>query len=345
MSFARVFGLITGTGGSVEPMHAITIPEPGGPEALVWAEVPDPVPHEGEVLVEVAASAVNRADLLQRQGFYDPPPGASRYPGLECSGRIVAVGAGVHGWAVGDEVCALLAGGGYAQKVAVPAGQLMPVPEGVDLVTAAALPEVTATVWSNVFMIAHLRPGETLLVHGGASGIGTMAIQLAKAVGARVAVTAGGPEKLARCAELGADVLIDYREQDFVQEVRKATEGKGADVILDIIGAKYLDQNVKALATNGRLAIIGLQGGVKGELNLNALLRKRAAITATSLRARPAGEKAAIVAAVREHVWPLIAAGRVRPVVDRIFPVDQASEAHKALDEGSHIGKILLAVG
>ena len=323
-------------------MHAITIPEPGGPDALVWAEVPDPVLSEGEVLVEVAASAVNRADLLQRQGFYDPPPGASRYPGLECSGRIVALGAGVHGWAVGDEVCALLSGGGYAQKVVVPAGQLLPVPDGVDLVTAAALPEVVSTVWSNVFMIAHLRPGETLLVHGGASGIGTMAIQLAKAIGARVAVTAGGPEKLARCAELGADILIDYREQDFVQELRKATDGAGADVILDIIGAKYLDQNVKALATSGRLAIIGLQGGVKGELNLNALLRKRAAITATSLRARPLGEKAAIVAAVREHVWPMIAAGRVRPVVDRVFPMEQASEGHKALDEGSHIGKILL---
>ncbi|MEU8887230.1 NAD(P)H-quinone oxidoreductase [Streptomyces sp. NPDC048442] len=325
-------------------MHAITIPEPGGPDALVWAEVPDPVPNEGEVLVEVAASAVNRADLLQRQGFYDPPPGASRYPGLECSGRIVALGAGVHGWAVGDEVCALLAGGGYAQKVAVPAGQLLPVPDGLDLVTAAALPEVAATVWSNVFMIAHLRPGETLLVHGGASGIGTMAIQLAKAVGARVAVTAGGPEKLARCAELGADILIDYREQDFVQELRKATDGKGADVILDIIGAKYLDQNVKALATSGRLAIIGLQGGVKGEVNLNTLLRKRAAITATSLRSRPLGEKAAIVAAVREHVWPMIAAGRVRPVVDRVLPMEQASEGHKALDEGGHIGKILLTV-
>nr|WP_316246494.1 NAD(P)H-quinone oxidoreductase [Streptomyces sp. WAC01526] len=268
-------------------MRAITIPEPGGPEALVWADVPDPQPAEGEVLIEVAASAVNRADLLQRQGFYDPPPGSSPYPGLECSGRISALGPGVHGWAVGDEVCALLAGGGYAEKVAVPAGQVLPVPAGVDLVTAAALPEVTCTVWSNVFMIAHLRPGETLLVHGGASGIGTMAIQLAKAVGARVAVTAGGPEKLARCAELGADILIDYREQDFVQEIRKATDGTGADVILDIIGAKYLQRNVKALAVSGRLAIIGLQGGVKAELNLAALMAKRAAITGAGLRARP----------------------------------------------------------
>ncbi|MFI5522150.1 NAD(P)H-quinone oxidoreductase [Streptomyces platensis] len=325
-------------------MRAITIPEPGGPEALVWADVPDPQPAEGEVLIEVAASAVNRADLLQRQGFYDPPPGSSPYPGLECSGRISALGPGVHGWAVGDEVCALLAGGGYAEKVAVPAGQVLPVPAGVDLVTAAALPEVTCTVWSNVFMIAHLRPGETLLVHGGASGIGTMAIQLAKAVGARVAVTAGGPEKLARCAELGADILIDYREQDFVQEIRKATDGTGADVILDIIGAKYLQRNVKALAVSGRLAIIGLQGGVKAELNLAALMAKRAAITGAGLRARPLNEKAAIVAAVREHVWPLIANGQVRPIVDRGLPMADAAEAHRVVDASAHVGKVVLTV-
>jgi putative PIG3 family NAD(P)H quinone oxidoreductase len=326
-------------------MRAITIPEPGGPEALVWSEVPDPVPGEGEVLVDVAAGAVNRADLLQRRGFYDPPPGSSPYPGLECSGRIAAVGPGVSGWAVGDEVCALLAGGGYAEKVAVPAGQLLPVPKGLDLVTAAALPEVTATVWSNVFMVAHLRPGETLLVHGGASGIGTMAIQLGKAVGARVAVTAGGSEKLARCAELGADVLIDYRTQDFVDEVRAATGGAGADVILDIIGAKYLERNVKALAVNGRLAVIGLQGGVKAELNLGELLSKRAAVTATSLRQRPLEEKAAIVAAVREHVWPLVEAGTVRPVVHRAFPMERASEAHRVLEDSTHVGKVLLTTG
>ncbi|MEU0954408.1 NAD(P)H-quinone oxidoreductase [Streptomyces niveus] len=325
-------------------MYAITIPEPGGPEALVWAEVPDPVPAEGEVLVDVVASAVNRADLLQRQGFYDPPPGSSPYPGLECAGRVAALGPGTEtsGWSVGDEVCALLAGGGYAEKVAVPVGQLLPVPDGMDLATAAALPEVTCTVWSNVFMIAHLRPGELLLAHGGASGIGTMAIQLAKSVGARVAVTAGGPEKLARCAELGADILIDYREQDFVEELRKATDGAGADVILDIVGAKYLDRNVRALAVNGRLAVIGLQGGVKGELNLAALLGKRAAVTATSLRGRPLGEKASIVAAVREHVWPLVGAGQVRPVVDRTFPMTDAAEAHAALEAGDHVGKILL---
>ncbi|MFE1560939.1 NAD(P)H-quinone oxidoreductase [Streptomyces sp. NPDC058734] len=325
-------------------MHAITIEQPGGPEALVWAEVPDPVAGEGEVLVEVAASAVNRADVLQRQGFYDPPPGASPYPGLECSGRIVALGPGVSGWAVGDEVCALLSGGGYAQRVAVPVGQLLPVPKGVDLVTAAALPEVVATVWSNVFMVAGLRPGETLLVHGGSSGIGTMAIQLGKAVGARVAVTAGGKEKLARCAELGADVLIDYREQDFVEELRSATGGAGADVILDIMGAKYLARNLDALAMNGRLAVIGLQGGVKAELDLRTLLAKRAAITATSLRARPLEEKAAIVAAVREHVWPLIEAGRVHPVVHAAYPIAEAAEAHRVLEASTHMGKLLLTL-
>ncbi|PBC62301.1 NADPH:quinone oxidoreductase [Streptomyces sp. Tue6028] len=323
-------------------MYAITIPEPGGPEALVWDEVPDPVPADGEVLVEVAASAVNRADLLQRQGLYDPPPGASPYPGLECSGRVVALGPGVSGWAVGDEVCALLGGGGYAQKVAVPAGQLLPVPADLDVRQAAALPEVTCTVWSNVFMVAHLRPGETLLVHGGSSGIGTMAIQLAKAVGARVAVTAGSKEKLDFCAELGADILINYREQDFVEEIRQATDGAGADVILDNMGAKYLDRNVRALAANGRLAIIGMQGGIKGELNIATLLNKRAAISATSLRARPLGEKAAIVAAVREHVWPLIDSGHVRPIVDRELPMSEAAEGHRVLEASGHIGKVLL---
>ncbi|MCZ4511514.1 NAD(P)H-quinone oxidoreductase [Streptomyces sp. ActVer] len=325
-------------------MKAVTITQPGGPEVLKWAEAPDPVPGDGEVLIQVAASAVNRADLLQRQGFYDPPPGSSPYPGLECSGRIAAVGAGVSGWAVGDEVCALLSGGGYAEKVAVPAGQLLPVPEGVALDKAAALPEVTCTVWSNVFMISHLRPGETLLVHGGASGIGTMAIQLAKAVGAKVAVTAGSKEKLDFCAELGADVLINYREQDFVEEIKAATDGAGADVILDNMGAKYLDRNVKALAVNGRLAIIGMQGGIKGELNIATLLGKRGAVTATSLRARPAGEKAAIVAAVREHVWPLVSAGHVRPVVDRELPMSDAAAAHRVLEESGNIGKVLLTL-
>lgn len=324
-------------GSSLAGMYAITIPQPGGPEALTWAEVPDPVPGEAEVVVEVVATAVNRADLLQRQGFYNPPPGAPPYPGLECSGRIAQVGAGVTGWSVGDEVCALLAGGGYAQKVAVPVGQLLPVPEGIDLVTAAALPEVTATVWSNVFMVAHLRPGETLLVHGGSSGIGTMAVQLGKAIGATVAVTAGSAQKLEACRELGADILVNYREEDFTEKVTP-------DVILDIMGAKYLQRNVEALAVNGRLVIIGLQGGAKAELNLGALLSKRAAVAATSLRPRPLAEKAAIVAAVREHVWPLIEAGTVRPVVDRTLSLRDVAEAHRLVDGSTHVGKVLLTV-
>lgn len=325
-------------------MRAITIKEPGGPEALVWGEAPDPVAGPGEVLVEVAASAVNRADVLQRQGFYDPPPGAPAYPGLEVSGRIAALGLGVSGWAVGDEVCALLGGGGYAELVAVPVGQLLPVPRGLDLVTAAALPEVVCTVWSNVFQIAHLRQGEVLLVHGGSSGIGTMAIQLGRAVGARVAVTAGSAEKLAACRELGAEILVNYREQDFVEELRETTAGHGADVILDLIGAKYLDRNLDALAVNGRLANIGMQGGVRAELDIAKLMSKRAAITSTSLRARPAAEKASVVASVREHVWPLVESGTVKPIVDRTLPMSDAAEAHRLLEGSTHIGKILLRV-
>ncbi|MFG3048306.1 NAD(P)H-quinone oxidoreductase [Streptomyces sp. NPDC048202] len=323
-------------------MHAITVSEPGGPEKLTWTEVPDPVPGPGEVLVDVAATGVNRADIMQRQGAYPAPPGASPYLGLECSGRIAALGPEVSGWAVGDEVCALLTGGGYAEKVAVPAGQLLPVPKGVGLVQAAALPEVVCTVWSNVFMVAHLRPGELLLVQGGAGGIGTMAIQVAKAIGARVAVTAGSRAKLDFCAELGADILINYHEQDFVTAIERATDGAGADVILDNMGGgEYLDRNVRALAADGRLAIIGLQGGTKGELDIAALLMKEGTVTATSLRARPPKEKAAIVAGVREHVWPLIESGKVRPVIDQELPMRDAAEAHRAMDS-SHIGKVLL---
>ncbi|MGW4288985.1 NAD(P)H-quinone oxidoreductase [Streptomyces sp. NPDC004673] len=323
-------------------MHAITVSEPGGPEKLNWTEVPDPVPGPGEVLVDVAATGVNRADIMQRQGAYPSPPGASPYLGLECSGRIAALGPEVSGWAVGDEVCALLTGGGYAEKVAVPAGQLLPVPKGVGLVQAAALPEVVCTVWSNVFMVAHLRPGELLLVQGGAGGIGTMAIQVAKGIGARVAVTAGSRAKLDFCAELGADILINYHEQDFVTALERATDGAGADVILDNMGGgEYLDRNVRALAANGRLAIIGLQGGTKGELDIAALLTKEGTVTATSLRARPPKEKAAIVAGVREHVWPLIESGKVRPVIDQELPMRDAAEAHRAMDN-SHIGKVLL---
>lgn len=325
-------------------MKAITLPSFGGTEVLTLADVATPEIGPGEVLVDVVAAGVNRADLLQRQGHYPPPQGESELPGLEVSGRIARLGDGVEGWQVGDEVCALLAGGGYAEQVAVPAGQLLPVPEGIDLVTAAALPEVTATVWSNVFLTAGLQPGQTLLVHGGSSGIGTMAIQLARCLGARVAVTAGSADKLERCRELGAEILITYKEQDFVEELKAATDGHGADVILDLMGAKYLPRNVDALATAGRLVIIGMQGGVKGELNIGTLLSKRGAVIATSLRARPRAEKATIVAAVREHVWPLIEAGEVRPIVHATFPVEQVAEAHEELDKGTHVGKVLLTM-
>ena len=323
-------------------MKAITIPEPGGADALVLADVPSPEPAEGEVRIRVAAAGVNRADIMERKGFYDPPPGSSPYPGLEVSGTIDALGEGVEGWAMGDEVCALLVGGGYAEQVCAPATQVLPVPAGVSLEDAAALPEVVCTVWSNVFMTANLLPGQTLLVHGGSSGIGTMAIQLAREVGAHVAVTAGSSAKLEACRALGAEVLVNYRDQDFVEEVRAATGGAGADVILDNMGAKYLARNIDALAVNGRLVVIGLQGGARAEIDLNALLRKRAAVIATSLRARPLKEKAAIVAAVREHVWPLVEAGRVRPVVHSRHPLADAAAAHREMEESAHIGKILL---
>ncbi|TDC62507.1 NAD(P)H-quinone oxidoreductase [Actinomadura sp. GC306] len=318
-------------------MHAIVVREPGEPDVLDWTEVPDPAPKPGEVLIEVVASAVNRADVMQRKGFYPPPPGAPPYPGLEVSGRIAELGPDVSGWSVGDEVCALLAGGGYAERVAVPAAQLLPVPRGVDVVDAAGLPEVACTVWSNVFMLAGLRAGETLLVHGGGSGIGTHAIQLAKARGARVVTTVGSAEKAARCRDLGADVTVNYREDDFV-------EHGPYDVILDVIGAKYLARNVDALAVGGRLMVIGLQGGTKAELDLGKLLRKRALVHPTSLRSRPLEEKAEIVAGVRENVWPLLESGTVRPVVDRRFPMPDAASAHRLLEESGHVGKILLTV-
>lgn len=324
-------------------MHAITIRAPGGPDVLTWTEVPDPTPAAGEVLIEVAAAGVNRADVLQRQGAYPPPAGAPAWPGLECSGRIVAIGGAVAGWAVGQQVAALLSGGGYAELVAVPTQQLLPIPTGVDLLSAAGLPEVACTVWANLFGLASLQAGETLLVHGGASGIGTFAIQLGRARGARVAVTAGGPAKLARCAELGAEILVDYRAEDFVAELSRATAGHGADVVLDIIGAAYLARNVAVLATGGRLVIIGLQGGRQAELDLGVLLAKRATVAATSLRARPAEQKAQIVAQVRAEVWPLLESGAIRPVIDSSFPMPAAALAHQRLEASQHTGKILLA--
>ena len=323
-------------------MMAITLPSYGGPDALVLAEVPDPVAGPGEVLVDVTATAVNRADVLQRMGFYHPPAGASPYPGLECSGRISALGEGVAGWQVGDEVCALLSGGGYAERVAVPVGQLLPVPGGVSLLAAAGLPEVTCTVWSNVFDLAALQPGEVLLVHGGTSGIGTMALQLARRHGARVFCTVGSPEKAARAVELGAERAIRYRDEDFVAVLRE--EAHGADVVLDNMGGKYLARNVEVLATGGRLVVIGLQGGAKAELDLGALLTKRATVQATSLRARPAEEKARIVAGVLAAVWPAVEAGEVRPVIDQVLPLSEASRAHQLLEESQHIGKIVLQI-
>jgi putative PIG3 family NAD(P)H quinone oxidoreductase len=322
-------------------MRAITIREPGGPDVLEWTEVADPRPGPGEVLIEVAASAVNRADVMQRQGHYPPPPGASEIPGLECSGTIAELGEDVEGWQVGDEVCALLAGGGYAEKVVVPAVQLLPVPGEVELLAAAGLPEVACTVWSNVVLHARLTEDEVLLVHGGAGGIGTHAIQVGKALGATVAVTAGSDQRLERCRQLGADIAVNYREQDFVAELKEQTGG--ADVVLDNMGAKYLGRNVDVLTTGGRLVVIGMQGGRKGELDLGKLLAKRASVAATSLRARPVQEKGEIVAQVREHLWPLIQQGSVLPVVDQVLPMADAAAAHRNLDEGGVFGKILLA--
>jgi len=322
-------------------MHAITIEEPGGPDALVWAEVPDPTPGAGEVLVEVTAAAVNRADVAQRQGHYPPPPGAPPYPGLECSGVIAAIGDGVTGHHVGERVCALLAGGGYAERVAVPAGQLLPIPQQMSVQEAAALPEVACTVWSNVVDVARLRKGETLLVHGGGGGIGTFAIQLGKALGARVLVTAREP-KHAQLRALGADLAIDYTSADFVAEAQEFTDGKGVDVILDIIGAKYLNRNLAALAPGGRIAVIGLQGGRHGELDLAALMMKRGSVSGTTLRARPIPDKARIVRGVREQVWPLIDAGAIRPIIDRTIPMAEAAAAHRLLESSDHLGKIIL---
>ncbi|BBF98987.1 MULTISPECIES: NAD(P)H-quinone oxidoreductase [Pseudonocardia] len=325
-------------------MKAITLAEYGGPEQMTWAEVSDPEPGPGEVLLDVVASAVNRADLLQVQGNYPVPPGASDILGLECSGRIAALGDGVTGWNVGDEVCALLAGGGYAQKVVVPAVQLLPIPDGVSIEDAGGLPEVACTVRSNVFMEGRLAAGETFLIQGGSSGIGTHAIQVAKAFGARVAATAGTPDRLQFCRDLGADIAIDYHD-DVAEELKKATDGRGADVILDNMGAKGLANNLSALARDGRLMIIGMQGGVKAELNIGALLAKRGHISAMGLRGRPVtgpNSKAEIVEQVREQVWPLFGSGSVRPVVHERFSMADAADAHRRLADGGVVGKLLL---
>jgi putative PIG3 family NAD(P)H quinone oxidoreductase len=323
-------------------MHAVVISEPGGPEVLQWTEVEDPRPGPGEVLIEVAGAGVNRADMMQRQGFYPPPPGAPPYPGLECSGTIAAVGEGVIQWHIGEEVCALLSGGGYAEQVVVPAGQLLPVPKNTTLYEAAGLPETLCTVYSNVFLGARLAVGETLLIHGGGSGIGTMAIQLAKHAGARVAVTAGSKSKLDACRELGADITINYRDDDFVESLMEATDGHGADVILDIIGASYLARNIAALAPDGRIANIGMQQGRRAELDFGALMGKRGTIMSTTLRARPGHQKASIVAAVLENVWTVVDSGVIRPIIDTELPMTEAAEAHRIMTASTHMGKIVL---
>jgi NADPH2:quinone reductase len=325
-------------------MHAIVAESA---DQLRWQQVPDVAANRGEVLIKVSAAGVNRADLLQAAGLYPPPPGASELLGMEVSGVIEAVGDDVADWSPGQEVCALLAGGGYAEYVAVPAGQLLPIPGSVDLQDAAGLPEVACTVWSNLVMTAHLREGQLLLMHGGASGVGTHAIQVAWALGARVAVTAGSAAKLETCRELGADITINYHDEDFVARVREATDGAGADVIFDIMGAAYLDRNIDALATDGRLVIIGMQGGVKGELNIAKLMGKRAHVIGTTLRGRPTtgpSGKSAVVEAVTASVWPMIAGGRVRPVIGAHMPIQDAGEAHRLLSSGEVTGKIVLTV-
>ncbi|MBM6623141.1 NAD(P)H-quinone oxidoreductase [Micrococcaceae bacterium RIT802] len=323
-------------------MRAVEYSGAGGPEVIDLVDRPVPTPADGEVLVRVAAAGINRADVGQRAGNYPPPPGASDIPGLEVSGTVAARGPGVTGYDVGTAVCALLAGGGYAEYVAVPAGQLLPIPAGVDLVEAAGLPEVACTVWSNLFMEADLAEGEWLLVHGGAGGIGTMATQLATARGVQVVVTAGSGEKIEYCRGFGAVEGINYRDEDFVERMRQISGDHGADVVLDIMGAKYLGQNVDVLAKDGRLVIIALQGGAKAELNLAKLMTRRLRVIGTTLRARSIEAKARVVDGVRTGVWPVVESGAVRPVVEKTFPLEQAAQAHEYFDSGEHRGKILL---
>lgn len=327
-----------------QTMRAVEITQPGGPEVLVPTTRPVPQPAAGEVLIRVAVAGVNRPDVVQRQGLYPPPPGASDLPGLEVAGTIVALGPDVTGWQVGDTVCALLGGGGYAEYATAPVGQCLPVPAGLDMVQAAALPETVMTVWTNVFERAGLLPGESLLVHGGTSGIGTMAIQLAKALGAKVFATAGGAEKAAACAALGADHAIDYKAQDFVAVVKEATGKRGVDVVLDMVGGDYLPRNIDCLAMDGRHVSIAFLRGPKVELNMMPVMLKRLTLTGSTLRARSAGQKKALAAAVQEKVWPLITAGKVRPVIAATFPLEQAADAHRLMESSTHVGKIMLVV-
>ncbi|OIW13668.1 hypothetical protein TanjilG_08010 [Lupinus angustifolius] len=323
-------------------MKAIVITTPGDPEVLQLQQVEDPQINDDEVLIRVEATALNRADTLQRKGSYPPPKGASPYPGLECSGTVESVGKNISRWKIGDQVCALLAGGGYAEKVAVPAGQVLPVPPGLSLKDAASFPEVACTVWSTIFMTSRLSAGETLLIHGGSSGIGTFAIQIAKYLGSRVFVTAGSEEKLAFCKGLGADVGINYKTEDFVARVKEETGGQGVDVILDCMGASYYQRNLDSLNFDGRLFIIAFQGGVSTEFDLRALFGKRLTVQGAGLRSRSLENKAAIVSEVEKNVWPAIAEGKVKPVVYKSFPLSKAAEAHRLMESSQHIGKILL---
>jgi len=325
-------------------MIAIEIREPGEPDVLVPVERPMPVLNDGEVLIKVAAAGVNRPDVFQRRGRYAPPPGASDIPGLEVSGVIEALGRGVHEWSVGDAVCALVTGGGYAEYCAAPASQCLPVPRGMDIVTAAGIPETFFTVWTNVFQRGRLQPRELLLVHGGSSGIGTTAIQLAKARGSRVFVTAGSAEKCTACERLGAERAINYRDADFVAVLRELTGGRGVDVILDMVGGDYFARNIDALAVEGRLVEIATLHGVKADVNIQTIMGRRLTITGSTLRPRPVAEKAAIAAELRQHVWPLLESGTVKPIVHATFPLREAAEAHRVMESSAHIGKLLLVV-
>jgi len=325
-------------------MIAIEIREPGEPDVLVPVERPMPVLNDGEVLIKVAAAGVNRPDVFQRRGRYAPPPGASDIPGLEVSGVIEALGRGVHEWSVGDAVCALVTGGGYAEYCAAPASQCLPVPRGMDIVTAAGIPETFFTVWTNVFQRGRLQPRELLLVHGGSSGIGTTAIQLAKARGSRVFVTAGSAEKCTACERLGAERAINYRDADFVAVLRELTGGRGVDVILDMVGGDYFARNIDALAVEGRLVEIATLHGVKADVNIQTIMGRRLTITGSTLRPRPVADKAAIAAELRQHVWPLLESGTVKPIVHATFPLREAAEAHRVMESSAHIGKLLLVV-
>jgi NADPH:quinone reductase len=329
---------------SAQTMTAIEIREPGPPQVLRPVSRPVPAPGADEVLIRVAAAGVNRPDVLQRKGLYPPPPGVTDIPGLEVAGEVVRTGEGVREPAVGAKVCALVAGGGYAEYVAAPAVQCLPVPAALTLEEAAAVPETFFTVWLNVFERARLRRGETLLAHGGSSGIGTTAILLGKAFGARVLVTAGTAQKCAACRDLGADLAINYHEGDFVEATLRATDGKGADVILDMVAGDYVARNMAASAVEGRIAIIATQGGNKAEVDLHALMLKRLTVTASTLRAQPVANKGRIAAALRENVWPLFATAHLKPLIHARFPLGDAAGAHKLMESGAHIGKIVLTV-